>query len=996
MRSRRLPVLPRSVTTAARRGRDARKPASTPERALASFVLCVGFALAASAAGAGAGGPGVGITSVSSQADTEVGATGARDVRQEFDLDSYEHELERITPATEEGAEDSRELARQTSHVSAGTGGLSVTSRGEAVLEAPRHVGLGVASFSVSFSTDQPVTVSFSAQVQVEAPGSDGSSNAAASFSCGCDPEDDPNECSVQDVDFEVEDSPGTPRSGSVSASGRANGGCSLSVFLSTSLGVDQASAKASWTASLSVSTTTAPEQGTVFRWVGPAQGGFGDAGNWQDENGLEGVPGFRSFEDADTAIVQGEGNVTMDLASGLSRGLAARGPGVSRQTGRLAIRSTQSLQPVGGTLILDSLEPGIAERSLEIGGATLRLDQGGVKARHVVVGLLGDGALDVVGPDGFFTTEGRFGIGGESDGTVTIRDGAQVTSAETVLGEEDGSGFASVEGAGTLWQTGNLAVGLADDAGLFVDAGARVESENAFVDCQLAAGPGVPGCSGLAGDEKAEVTLTGSSNGTPSTWALAGDLEIGARGKVSVEGGAVLDPAIVRVGTSGSEADCLAGRACLEVVDGVVSSDGIAVGLNGAGKLRIGPAGRVAGLVGVAIGSASGSRGEVVVTGPSAEPQLTGDLLVGTEIGSHGELLVENGAQVSAGGSSVGGEPGSFGLVEIQANGAPPDATVLRIDGTGSESLDLGVDLAGPDALIFGETGELALAGGRLELNDADLEIHRTGLVSGTGRIDGFGVSFVSNGGRIGCGVLVNAAYTQAPDGVLECPQASTPSAPQLNPLERSRLVPSVRKKKPPVALPPRGPFVVTGDASLDGTLALSFLNGVAPRLGDTFELLDVGGNITGQFGQVLVTGLAPGSFDFASDLADGKLTLTSLSDAVALPPLSLKSKTKLKEKSRGGLKLKIKRGGDLSVPLVVHYGLGGTAKNGVDYAQIPLSVEIPARKRSASVVFRPLADGAVEGPETVQLELLPGDGYSLPLVSKVTVELIDAKVKK
>ena len=802
-------------------------------------------------------------------------------------------------------------------------------------------------------------------------------------------------------LEVALADEPGFARSASRSVSGVADPippgveACvQVEAGFSGNLNDGQPSGGGAWSLTLTVG--SAPEtEGDVFVWAGPSQGSFANPSNWDPVGpASQGVPSFEDGVRGDAALVATASPVTIDLAGGAAAAARSataleRGVPIQRRMGRLAVARSRTLRPIGGLLILDNLgqellgtAPAVVGRSFEVGeNASVSLDEGIIQARHVALGSGGDGTLRVRGPDGGFVSLGRFGLGADGDGLFELLDGATATTAETVLGEVDGQGSALAQGEGTLWQTGNLAVGFADSASLAIEGGARVESEAVFVDF------------GLQGDERAEAVVRGKTpGGTPSTWALGGDLGIGPLGKVSIEEGAALGglnlaQPVVRIGTSGGEADCLLGHACLEVTDGTVSSAGVVVGANGAGKLRIGPAGRVSALLAAAVGDSSGSRGEAAVAGPSAEPQLdTSLLLVGTEIASHGELVLADGARVRTETGSVGGEPGSSGLIELQATGS--EATVLGVEGG---HLDLGVDLPAPDASIFGATGELALANGRLELVDADLNILGTGEVTGTGRIDGFGVSFVSNHGRIGCGVLVNAAYTQGPDGVLECPQASLPPAPQLNPLAASRFLRSVRKKPEPPA-PPPGPFVVNGDANLDGTLVLQFLNGFAPQQGDAFELLDVSGVVSGAFASVAVRGLTVGIEGFAPELVDGKLTLTSLTDAVALPTVSLTGKTKLKEKKKGGLKLKLVREGDTSAPLLVAYAVRGTAENGIDYELLPGTLEIPAGKKSAKLVVTPRADGRIEGPETIEIELLPGEDYTPSLFSKLEIVLTSA----
>jgi hypothetical protein len=111
-----------------------------------------------------------------------------------------------------------------------------------------------------------------------------------------------------------------------------------------------------------------------------------------------------------------------------------------------------------------------------------------------------------------------------------------------------------------------------------------------------------------------------------------------------------------------------------------------------------------------------------------------------------------------------------------------------------------------------------------------------------------------------------------------------------------------------------------------------------------------------------------------------------------VALPTVSMTAKTVLKEKKKGGLKVKLVRDGDTSAPLLVSYAIRGTARNGIDYDLLPGTIEIPAGKRAAKITIRPRRDALVEGPETIELELLPGSDYTPSLFSEVAIELTSA----
>lgn len=85
------------------------------------------------------------------------------------------------------------------------------------------------------------------------------------------------------------------------------------------------------------------------------------------------------------------------------------------------------------------------------------------------------------------------------------------------------------------------------------------------------------------------------------------------------------------------------------------------------------------------------------------------------------------------------------------------------------------------------------------------------------------------------------------------------------------------------------------------------------------------------------------------------------------------------------------VTRAGDLTEPLVVAFTLDGTATAGSDYQTVaPLSVTIPAGMASATVTITPLGDNdATEGPETVVLTVVDGDGYTAgsPATATITI---------
>jgi hypothetical protein len=289
---------------------------------------------------------------------------------------------------------------------------------------------------------------------------------------------------------------------------------------------------------------------------------------------------------------------------------------------------------------------------------------------------------------------------------------------------------------------------------------------------------------------------------------------------------------------------------------------------------------------------------------------------------------------------------------------------------------------------------------GGRIEVGSLSgpslIHVRFDGRVLGAGTLKADSIQI---DGLYGAGLTLDGNTTMGPSAIFSSAfpppfsasrLASTSPAGVLRSFGRSPLVAAP-------APPPSGPVTITGDAVLGGTLELSFLDGFAPTQGSQLQVLDVGGTVSGGFANVVARGVAGAAFD--QSLQNGVLTLTSLTDAEPLPVVNLKGKTTLSEaSSKKGLAVSLTRGGDRSQPLLVHYDLRGTARNALDYEALPGAIEIPAGKKSTKLLIRPIADGAGEPAESIEIELLPGDGFALGLSSKLEIALADevAKTKK
>ena len=884
-------------------------------------------------------------------ATTEVGATGPRERIRESGLDTYEHELERVTPATEEGEEDSRERAKQTTRVEVGPGGIGVTSRGEAVLEAPREAGLGIASFAFAFRSDEPIMVSVSAQIEVASPLSDASSNAVLDFSCGCDPED-PGEggaCTLADIELEVEDSPDHLRSASVFRSGRATGGCSLFAFANTSLGVEQTTASAKWTVTLNVSPAPPEPDGDDFRWVGPAQGAFGDEANWDPDGPLEeGVPAFVDGVRSDIARFDGSRGVRVDLGAALSRDGRAPAPvpgctgAVTRRTGRLVVSRTRELAPFGGTWALDDLS--LDEPSLEVGdNGSVLLSDAALCARHAKIGASGRRSFVVAtGPAGALQSHGRLSLGVHGEGNLRVADGGVASLEEVRIG--DGSALGRFEVSDGTAQTGSLAVGFLSRGELLVEKSGLLESGEAYLGFMTT----FPADISRTPLSRAVISNVSTPGAMPAaTWSAE---TLGLRmGDVYVEAGGHLE--VERDLDAGEGEECC-GR--LRVRAGTVHVGGsLLVGIFGIGSLDVVEGGvvNVDGFVGVGA-PGTGNQGTVDIAGGQAlgSNHLTSN---GLDVRS-GSLLLREGARVhTIGTANV--EPA--GRVDLRATDAR-----WRIN----DALLVGTEESTPDQARI----DFTTPGGRIEVGTLSgpsiIHVHPNGRVLGGGTLEADSIQI---DGVYGAGLTLEGNVTMGPSAVFT-------SAFPLPYGARS--------------LAPAPPVTITGDAVIDGTLELSFLDGAAPARGDQIHVLDVGGTATGAFSTVVARGVT--GADFSQELQNGVLTLTSLTDATPLPAVNLKAKTKLNEKkAASGLKVTFSRVGDVSQPLLVHYDLRGSARNALDYAALPGVIEIPARKKSTRLVILPYRDGAGEPTETIEIELAPGEGYAVGRSAQITIALED-----
>jgi T5SS/PEP-CTERM-associated repeat protein len=889
--------------------------------------------------------------------------------------------LQEISNAVLGGA---RGTARQDANVSLAGTVLTVTASGDCASQvtltgdAERdrlQASEAEQTFLLAFDTNAPARFAFSADVSVTGGASDLPIGTRASVSFN-----------QAGVDIQARDGSDDPQSQSASVNGELppggggiGGGCRTSALR---FGDPIPLATARWRLTLTVELL---EAGDVFVWVGPQAGAFGEDRNWDPEGpAATGVPSFVPGERSDTALFRG-GRTRVDLGglaatSRAARGTAAQCAGpISQTVGRVVLDSTNAFEPVNGTLALNALSLDEASLTLE-DNALLELRDAALCARHAQVGARGRPSIALVaGPGGVLESLGRLSVGLGGDGTLRIQDGGIASSEEVRLGDGQRVGSAVVSDA--TWQTGNLAVGFRSTGELLVENAGLLESEGGFVDRDL--------------DDLGAERGTATVRGAGSRWNLD-ELVVGGFGLVeATEGGRIETPnqaetGRIRIGDFGDP-----GEATLLVNDGgELLTQSLDVGSGGTGRLVVAEAfdrnPRVEADFALFVGSVLGGRGVVQVIGdPSTDgvSLVADEIQVGASEGALGELNVDFGGKILTGTNAFVGTDGGRGVVRLLGGAiGTPDLTSWQV----SESLNVG--------------GASRPATGTVIIRDALLSVGTPStpgsvFVDAGGAIVASGTAsrlavrggLVTNDGLIVGPLTIDGRYDPASTGTIVSTIAGLPPSP-LRLVERSpagAIAALGAARKPPA--PAQGPVTFTGDAELGGTLVLQFVNGFAPSQGSTFEIVQAAGNVIGQFADVVVQGLAPGAL-FEGSVQNGVLALTSLTDAVALPAVSLKAKVKLKEKKKKGGTVTFKRTGDTAHAIVVQYQVGGTAANGIDYQQLPGAVEIPAGRKSAKVRLLPFRDGLAEATETIEIEILPGDGYAPALVTQAAIDLLDA----
>lgn len=513
-------------------------------------------------------------------------------------------------------------------------------------------------------------------------------------------------------------------------------------------------------------------------------------------------------------------------------------------------------------------------------GSGTLKIsNQGQVNSKSLLIGNGGVGELTVSGQGTVLDNAGVTSVGRQGRGNFNVEGGALVKISDLVVGESEQTNVVKIADLGSELQVlGDLTVGGEGIGEMFILGGGKLSVN----------GDGLQ--IGEKGGSFGLLTIDGSGS-TLSIPSAAMQIGVNSTGLLTISRGARVDSQSAQLGVEDlGHAEVIVGQ------DGAKwnIAGNLEIGLNEIVQLRIDRGGSVQAREAL-LGRESGGVGILQVGGAGAQLTLQQGLTVGEKGTGLLEVAAGGAAQISGEGFVIGAEPDSSGRVVVGGGPGTVDAgqTTLIIGESGEGTLFVlpqgnltsgpaqmavqpeGTALAtvsGRTALwrvngrlavgVAGEATAFVVAKGRLEVRES-VDVGRKGRLCGDGTIKAI---TVANNGAVCPGsspgtLIIDGDYIQNPGGRLEIQIGGTMPEVQHDLLQ------------------------VTGEASLAGKLSLDFINGFAPKKGQSFEFLKLGGVVTGRFDEILISGLTGFQYEVKATAAN-TYVLTALSDGIATSP--------------------------------------------------------------------------------------------------------------
>ena len=359
------------------------------------------------------------------------------------------------------------------------------------------------------------------------------------------------------------------------------------------------------------------------------------------------------------------------------------------------------------------------------------------------------------------------------------------------------------------------------------------------------------------AGQALAAVSATGYVTPDPATSTPADPLYIGdddLDGAMHITGGSRVDS---YRGYLAQDRDVLGTVSVIGIGSQWVMADGFYVGFAGDGYLTISAGGNVTNTF-TLIGDFSSSYGEVLVTGPTSSWTQSGNLYVGFDSNRESLLTIDNGATVSNVQGMIGDKFGSMGR------------TIVRGGSIWNNSTDLIVGFNGTGALEVSDGSRVTCESFRLASSSSSSVGHASVMGPGTN---------VTCTERVYVGWRGTASLTIGDGATVTAPEQARVAGSK----DSTGTLKFVLTTNGPGKLSTDGNLYLTPIGSFPGesTANLIFETDGSHSFtnGDTFDLIDWGGTITGTWDSISLPELPLDLVWNLSDLeVDGSLSVMEL----------------------------------------------------------------------------------------------------------------------
>ncbi len=657
-----------------------------------------------------------------------------------------------------------------------------------------------------------------------------------------------------------------------------------------------------------STGSATITDAGTEWQINGDLK--VGDKGNatMQVENG-----GYVSLAgNLDIADGGGTSTLTLDgansrmIAGGTSVTIGGQGDGTLMvQNAADAVFSGASVS-LGekssgtGTLTVEGSNTIMSTGSLTIGGygtGTVNVQDSAAlsTATNISLGEQASGIGTATIDSASVTDAGTLTVGGYGTGTMSIQNSGSLTvqGNSVTLGEQAGSsGTLNIIGNGSsLIFSGDLTVGESGSGDFELQNGGQFGG----VSMTVGAGSGFGGAS-TGGAGTVEISGAGSS------LSLSQDLTVGKYGQGTITlagGGSLIDQGDVTLGS------VTASNGTVNVNTGSIwmLSGGLTIGSKGYGTVVVNGASNLKS-TGDSITVGKQGAGELTVSGNQSLLTYTGDLAIGDE--ATGTLNVQSGAGIQYSGNTsnvdIAETAGITGTVTVTDSGSTMAADNLVLAGKSSGSggngilnVENGGILTVANDMTMWKNASLNVTGGSITVGTVGsgtaplntLQVNTSGNLAAGGTLTG---NLVNNQGVIALGKIlpeslnITGGFSQS-GGTLKVLIAGSSDFSQLN---------------------------ATGAVNISGgTIEFDFINGFAPKSGETFQFLDPPQAVNLANTAYTFTGLASG-FTFGVNSDANGLLFTALSNGVpTTSPIPEPATLALLAMAGTGIKLLRKRRG-------------------------------------------------------------------------------------